>query len=71
MAHRLIIFLSFSVFIILYVGYKIIHKTKVIRPEDADLVTGVREIDEEERMYNEKEAAKGPQNWKQKLWDSL
>jgi amino acid transporter len=56
---------------VLWAYYKIRHRTKVIAPADADLVTGKREIDEEEETYLRREAAKGPQTWKQKLWDSL
>jgi amino acid transporter len=61
----------YRIFLVLWAYYKIRHRTKVIAPADADLITGKREIDEEEETYLRREAAKGPQTWKQKLWDSL
>jgi amino acid transporter len=60
-----------SVFFVAWIGYKVLHKTKVIKPEDVDLITGKREIDEEEEAYLRREAAKGPRTWKQNFWDAL
>ncbi|GAB1517478.1 amino acid transporter [Rhizoctonia solani] len=52
-------------------AYKIYYKTKVIPPREVDLITGKREIDEEEEQYLAQQAALGPRTWKQKLWDAL
>ena len=35
--------------IILYFGWKFIKKTKIVKPEEADLVTGMAEVDAHER----------------------
>jgi amino acid transporter len=32
-------------------GYKLLYKTKVIPPNDVDLISGKREIDEQEEEY--------------------
>lgn len=48
--HHLIevILIAFFVF---WLGYKIFYRTKVIRPIEVDLITGKREIDEQEQKY--------------------
>lgn len=52
-------------------GYKIYHKTKVIPPESVDLITGKREIDEEEDRYVAEQELKGPLTRGQKFWNAL
>lgn len=52
-------------------GYKIFYRTSLIPPAEVDLISGKREIDEEEEQYLAAQEAKGPQTWKQKLWDAL
>jgi len=42
-----------GVFPILYVGWKIVHRTKFRRPEEVDLVSGVEEIDDYTKNYVE------------------
>lgn len=42
-----IIFLDIAVFI----GYKVIKRTKLVKPENADITTGLAEVEEHERMY--------------------
>ncbi|BCR84919.1 putative general amino acid permease (Agp2) [Aspergillus chevalieri] len=42
-----------GVFPILYVGWKLVHRTKFRRPEEVDLVSGVEEIDDYTRNYVE------------------
>jgi yeast amino acid transporter len=59
------------VFLILWAGYKIKYKTRVITPERVDLVTGIQAIDDEEEQYLQDEKAKGPVSFGRKLWDSL
>jgi len=59
------------IFFVLWLGYKLIFKTRVILPKDVDIVTGLRSIDEEEEQYLEYEKAKGPQGRFGKIWDAL
>jgi amino acid transporter len=59
------------VFFFLWIGYKLAMKTKVIPVSKIDLVTGLREIDEEEKRYLDEEAARGPRTRWQRIWDSL
>ncbi|PFH54397.1 hypothetical protein AMATHDRAFT_53372 [Amanita thiersii Skay4041] len=55
----------------LWVGYKVIYKTKPIASKDVDLVSGLRSIDEEEERYLAEEKAKGPRAKWQKVVDAL
>ncbi|KAG9124730.1 hypothetical protein FRC07_010465 [Ceratobasidium sp. 392] len=64
-------YIGAPIFFFLWLGYKLYYKTSVIPPEQVDLITGKREIDEEEEQYLAAQDALGPQTWKQKLWDSL
>lgn len=40
-----------AVFPILYVGYKVIRKTKILKPHEVDLVKDLDTIEEYERNY--------------------
>lgn len=40
-----------GVFPILYFGWKFSHRTKFLKPDEVDLVSGLAEIDEYEREY--------------------
>lgn len=40
-----------AVFPALYIGYKIVKKTKIYTPEQVDLHKDLEEIDEHERTY--------------------
>jgi len=64
-------YVAVPVFFFLWIGYKLVFRTRVILPQRVDLVTGLRAIEEEERKYLADEAAKGPQSKLRKLWDSL
>ncbi|KAG8924052.1 hypothetical protein FRC00_005554 [Tulasnella sp. 408] len=52
-------------------GYKLMYRTRVIPPAEVDLVSGKRQIDEEEELYLAKQEARGPRTRWQKIWDSL
>ncbi len=39
------------VFPILYFGWKIVHKTRILKPHEVDLLKDKAEIDEYERNY--------------------
>ena len=64
-------YVAVPIFFFLWAGYKLFRKTRVIAPHNVDLVTGLRQIEEEEQKYLADEAAKGPQTRLGKLWDSL
>lgn len=64
-------YIAVPTFVIFYFGYKFTYKTRQISPERVDLITGLREIDEEEERFNKAEELKGPRTRWQKLWDNL
>ncbi|KAF7793034.1 hypothetical protein EIP86_004139 [Pleurotus ostreatoroseus] len=64
-------YIALPAFVFFWAGYKLWFRTKVIPIERVDLVTGKREIDEEEERFNQLEALKGPRTRWQRLWDSL
>jgi amino acid transporter len=64
-------YIALPVFAILWLGYKLMYKTIIIPSDQVDLVSGIREIDEEEQRYLAAEAAKGPRSFAQRLWESL
>ncbi|PPR06666.1 hypothetical protein CVT26_001208 [Gymnopilus dilepis] len=64
-------YIALPVVFFLWLGYKVILRTKVIPPEEVDLVTGLRQIDEEETKFLAEEAARGPRTLAGKIWDSL
>lgn len=51
----LMIFIDIAIFVL----YKLIARTKWVKPEDADLVTGLKEVEEHEELFYEKLAAEG------------
>ncbi|KAF6765162.1 dicarboxylic amino acid permease [Ephemerocybe angulata] len=64
-------YIAVPLFFILWIAYKTSRRTKVIPLAKVDLITGLREIDEEEARYKAEDAARGPRNRLQTLWDSL
>jgi amino acid transporter len=64
-------YIAVPVFFVLWITYKILFKTRLLRPDQVDLVSGLRAIDEEEKKYLAEEAAKGPRTRLQKIWDGL
>lgn len=64
-------YIGIPIFLILWLGYKVYYKTKTIPAAYVDLVTGKREIDEEEAKFIAEQELKGPQTRWQRLWDSL
>ncbi|KAH8811151.1 amino acid permease [Xylogone sp. PMI_703] len=61
-------YLGIPVFIILYIGFKVVKKTKTKTPETIDLFTGKDIVDEEEKEWLEQERLQrenghGPANW--------
>lgn len=64
-------YIALPAFVLFWGGYKIWYRTSVIPIEKVDLITGKREIDEEEERFNHEEELKGPKTGLRKLWDSL
>lgn len=64
-------YIALPAFVLFWGGYKIWFRTKVIPSEKVDLISGKREIDEEEERFNQEEALKGSKTGLQKIWDSL
>lgn len=44
-------YLMIGVFVVLYFGWKVLKKTKFLKPEEVDLRSGVKEIEEYTRDY--------------------
>ncbi|KAK7054938.1 amino acid transporter [Paramarasmius palmivorus] len=68
-------YIAIPTFVVMYIGYKVFRKTTVHPISEVDLVTGLKEIDEEERRYlaqHKAEAeARGPRTRWQKIWDNM
>lgn len=64
-------YIGVPIFFILWLGYKIMYRTREIPSKEVDLVTGMRQIDEEEERFLKHQASFGPQSTLGKLWDSL
>jgi amino acid transporter len=64
-------YIGLPVFAIFFFGYKFWYKTKIIPPAEVDLLSGKREIDEEEARFIAAEELLGPRTKLQKLWDGL
>lgn len=64
-------YIGIPAFLLFWVGYKLWYRTKTIPADQVDLITGKREIDEEEDRYIAEQELKGPQTFWLKLWDSL
>ena len=64
-------YVAVPTFFFLWAGYKLIFKTKMIPLEQVDLISGKREIDEEEERFLAEQAKLGPRTRWQQIWDSL
>ncbi|KAJ7286269.1 dicarbixylic amino acid permease [Mycena rebaudengoi] len=64
-------YIGIPVFAIMYVGYKVTYRTRMIPAGKVDLVTGLAVIDEQEAIFIAEQKAKGPRSFGKKLWDSL
>ncbi|PQE30501.1 amino acid permease protein [Rutstroemia sp. NJR-2017a WRK4] len=63
-------YLGIPLYLIMFFGYKFIMKTKVLKPEEADLYSGKAAIDAQEAEYLAQEAAKkgGPETKRERLY---
>ncbi|KAI0030743.1 dicarbixylic amino acid permease [Vararia minispora EC-137] len=64
-------YIAIPVFFVFWIGYKVFYRTKTIPSESVDLISGKREIDEEEERFIEEEKAKGPPTFWGRVWDGL
>ncbi|KAK7014905.1 aa-permease domain-containing protein [Favolaschia claudopus] len=64
-------YIGLPIFVVLFVVYKVIFRTRQIPADKVDLVTGLKVIDEAEQRYIEEEKARGPQPLLRRLWDGL
>jgi len=64
-------YIGLPVFVMFWGGYKIYYQTSVIPAHKVDLITGLREIDEEEKRFVAGEEAKGSRSFAQRMWDNL
>lgn len=64
-------YIGIPVFILFYCGYKFYYRTSLIPSDKVDLITGKREIDEEEERFNKEQEARGPRTRWQKIWEDL
>ena len=64
-------YIVLPVFALFWGGYKLVYRTRVIPVDKVDLITGKREIDEEEERFNREQELKGPRTRWQRIWDTL
>ncbi len=64
-------YIAVPAFVVFYFGYKVYYRTSLIPSDKVDLITGKREIDEEEDRFNKEQEMRGPRTKLQRIWDSL
>ncbi|KAI0670483.1 dicarbixylic amino acid permease [Trametes maxima] len=64
-------YIGIPAFLLFYGMYKIYYRSKLIPSDKVDLVTGKREIDEEEERFNKEQEARGPRSRWQRIWEDL
>ncbi|KAI0646950.1 dicarbixylic amino acid permease [Trametes meyenii] len=64
-------YIGIPAFALFYGGYKIYYRSTLIPSDKVDLVTGKREIDEEEERFNKEQEARGPRSRWQRIWEDL
>lgn len=64
-------YVALPIFGLLWLGYKLWYKTELIALEEVDLISGKREIDEEEEAFALSEEKAGLRTVWQKLCDGL
>ncbi|EIN07423.1 dicarboxylic amino acid permease [Punctularia strigosozonata HHB-11173 SS5] len=66
-------YIGLPTFFCFWLGYKLFYRSKVIPPAEVDLVTGLAEINEEEKRYKaqeESESLAGKPRWR-RIWDNI
>ncbi|KAI0082722.1 dicarbixylic amino acid permease [Panus rudis PR-1116 ss-1] len=64
-------YIGLPIFVVFFFGYKFYYRTRLIPSDKVDLITGKREIDEEEERFNREQELKGPRTGWKKFWDNL
>ncbi|OCH95508.1 dicarbixylic amino acid permease [Obba rivulosa] len=64
-------YIALPAFVSFWGGYKLYYRSHVILSDKVDLVTGKKEIDEEEERFNHAQALLGPKTRWKRIWDSL
>ena len=64
-------YIALPTFVLFYGGYKLYYRTVLIPSDKVDLITGKREIDEEEERFNQEQEARGPRSRWQRIWEDL
>jgi len=64
-------YIAIPIFFVLWAGYKYTQKSKMLKPSEVDLITGIRAIDEEEKRFLDAQAALGPRTKWQRFVDAL
>lgn len=64
-------YIGVPTFFVLWAGYKLYFKTKIVPIAEIDLISGKREIDEEEEQFLAEEAKRGPRTRLRRIWDAL
>jgi len=64
-------YIAIPTFVAFWAGYKLFYRTRVIPLDQVDLISGKREIDEEEKQFMAEQEALGPRTRWQKIFDSL
>lgn len=64
-------YIAVPIFFVLWAGYKFYYGTKVIPLAEIDLISGKREIDEEEEQFLVEQAKRGPRTRLRRIWDAL
>ncbi|GAA5950994.1 hypothetical protein JCM21900_004122 [Sporobolomyces salmonicolor] len=62
-------YLGIPIYCVLYLGHKFWYKTKVLKPDEVDLVSGRREFDEDEAAWKEEEEAEGKKPLWKRIWE--
>ncbi len=64
-------YIGIPIFFFLWLSYKLFFKTKVLRPDEVDLTSGLKAIYDEEKRFLEQQAAQGPRSRLIRIWDAL
>jgi amino acid transporter len=64
-------YIGIPTFFIFLAFWKLKYRDHTIPLDTMDILTGKKEIDEEEERFLEAERARGPRTRWQKIWDSL
>ena len=64
-------YIAFPLFFLLFIGWRYYDGRGTIPLDSVDLVSGKREIDEEEEQYLAEQKQKGPKGRWRRVWDAV